>query len=97
MTKNWRVAVGTPERVAEKIAGWCEEADSSRVICHHHIGDMPHWKVVKNMTIFAEEVIPLLRPADRVKDAGPDKVRPTSSTERRADLMRSAASEVDAK
>ena len=62
MTKNWRVAVGTPERVAEKIAGWCEEADSSRVICHHHLGDMPHWKVVKNMTMFAEEVIPLLRP-----------------------------------
>ena len=24
--------------------------------------DMPHWKVVKNMTMFAEEVIPLLRP-----------------------------------
>jgi alkanesulfonate monooxygenase SsuD/methylene tetrahydromethanopterin reductase-like flavin-dependent oxidoreductase (luciferase family) len=62
MTKNWRVAVGTPERVAEKIAGWCDEADSSRVICHHHIGDMPHWKVVKNMTMFAEEVIPRLRP-----------------------------------
>jgi alkanesulfonate monooxygenase SsuD/methylene tetrahydromethanopterin reductase-like flavin-dependent oxidoreductase (luciferase family) len=62
MTKNWRVAVGTPERVAEKIAGWCEEADSSRVICHHHVGDMPHWKVVKNMTLFAEEVIPRLRP-----------------------------------
>ena len=68
MTKNWRVAVGTPERVAEKIAGWCEEADSSRVICHHHIGDMPHWKVVKNMTLFAEEVIPRLRPR---KQAGP--------------------------
>jgi alkanesulfonate monooxygenase SsuD/methylene tetrahydromethanopterin reductase-like flavin-dependent oxidoreductase (luciferase family) len=62
MTRNWRVAVGTPERVAEKIARWCEEADSSRVICHHHIGDMPHWKVVKNMTMFAEEVIPRLRP-----------------------------------
>jgi alkanesulfonate monooxygenase SsuD/methylene tetrahydromethanopterin reductase-like flavin-dependent oxidoreductase (luciferase family) len=72
MTKNWRVAVGTPERVAEKIAGWCEEADSSRVICHHHIGDMPHWKVVKNMTMFAEEVIPRLRPP---KGSTPELIR----------------------
>lgn len=26
------------------------------------IGDMPNWKVVKNMTLFAEEVMPLFRP-----------------------------------
>jgi hypothetical protein len=25
------------------------------------LGDMPHWKVVKNLTLFAEEVIPRLR------------------------------------
>jgi hypothetical protein len=24
---------------------------------------MPHWKAVKNLTLFAEEVIPLLRPS----------------------------------
>jgi len=24
---------------------------------------MPHWKAVKNMTLFAEEVIPRLRPS----------------------------------
>ena len=24
---------------------------------------MPHWKVVKNMTLFAEEVMPRFRPA----------------------------------
>jgi hypothetical protein len=23
-----------------------------------HFGDMPHWKTVKNLTLFAEEVIP---------------------------------------
>jgi alkanesulfonate monooxygenase SsuD/methylene tetrahydromethanopterin reductase-like flavin-dependent oxidoreductase (luciferase family) len=61
LTANWRVAVGTPQRVAESIAQWCEEADSSRVILNHHLGDMPHWKVVKNMTLFAEEVVPRLR------------------------------------
>jgi hypothetical protein len=26
-----------------------------------HVGDMPHWKTVKNLTLFAEEVIPRLR------------------------------------
>jgi len=61
LTQNWRVAVGTPERVANSIAQWCEEADSSRVIMNPHLGDMPHWKVVKNLTLFAEEVVPRLR------------------------------------
>ena len=26
------------------------------------VGDMPNWKVVKNMTLFAEEVMPHFRP-----------------------------------
>jgi alkanesulfonate monooxygenase SsuD/methylene tetrahydromethanopterin reductase-like flavin-dependent oxidoreductase (luciferase family) len=61
LKEQWRVAVGTPERVADLIAAWCEEAQSSRVVLLHHLGDMPHWKVVKSMTLFAEEVIPRLR------------------------------------
>ncbi len=61
LTQQWRVAVGTADDVASAIEQWCEEAQSSRIILHHHIGDMPHWKVVKNMTLFAEEVIPKLR------------------------------------
>ena len=75
LTQQWRVAVGTPDHVAESIAAWCEEAQSSRPILHHHIGDMPHWKVVKNMTLFAEEVIPKLRPhARRTHGGGQVKV-----------------------
>src|SRR5438874_1346793 len=27
-----------------------------------HVADMPHWKTVKNMTLFAEEVMPRLGP-----------------------------------
>jgi alkanesulfonate monooxygenase SsuD/methylene tetrahydromethanopterin reductase-like flavin-dependent oxidoreductase (luciferase family) len=65
LTTQWRVAVGTADDVASALNEWCEEAQSSRPILHHHIGDMPHWKVVKNMTLFAEEVIPKLRPAKR--------------------------------
>ena len=26
-----------------------------------HVADMPHWKTVKNLTLFAEEVMPRLR------------------------------------
>ncbi len=71
--KDWRVAVGSPQTVAEKIATWCEEAQSSRVITWLHMGDMPHWKVVKNMTMFAEEVMPQLR-ALRSQKASPKKL-----------------------
>jgi hypothetical protein len=37
------------------------QAQSSKVILHLHVGDMPHWKAVKNITLFAEEVIPRVR------------------------------------
>ncbi len=32
-----------------------------------HVGDMPHWKAIKNMTLFADQVIPRLRPAGGVQ------------------------------
>ena len=57
----YRTALGTPEQVAEKIAMWCEQAQSSKIILHMHVGDMPHWKAVKNLTLFAEEVMPRFR------------------------------------
>jgi len=60
-TTHSRIIAGTPERVAEAIARWTEEAQSSTLTCHLHLGDMPHWKTVKNLTLFAEEVIPRLR------------------------------------
>jgi alkanesulfonate monooxygenase SsuD/methylene tetrahydromethanopterin reductase-like flavin-dependent oxidoreductase (luciferase family) len=61
LTSIYRTVLGTPDQVAERIAFWCEEAQSSKVILHLHVGDMPHWKAVKNITLFAEEVIPRLR------------------------------------
>ncbi|HUZ21645.1 MAG TPA: LLM class flavin-dependent oxidoreductase [Acidimicrobiales bacterium] len=63
LTANSRVVCGSPETVAKAIEGWVEEAGTSRVICNLHLGDMPHWKTVKNLTLFAEEVIPRLRKA----------------------------------
>jgi alkanesulfonate monooxygenase SsuD/methylene tetrahydromethanopterin reductase-like flavin-dependent oxidoreductase (luciferase family) len=67
-TSNWddlvtinRIVAGTPEKVADAIGTWLEEAGSSRVNLNLTLGDMPNWKVVKNTTLFAEEVMPLLR------------------------------------
>ena len=61
MTEQFRVVAGTPDQVAEAMRKWIDEADSTRVNCHLHIGDMPHWKTVKSTTLFAEKVIPQLR------------------------------------
>jgi hypothetical protein len=61
LTSVYRTVLGTPDQVSERIAFWCEQAQSSRIIVHLHTGDMPHWKAVKNITLFAEEVIPRLR------------------------------------
>lgn len=56
-----RVICGAPQTVADTIAGWAEEAGSSRILLTLTHGDMPEWKAVKNMTLFAEEVIPRIR------------------------------------
>jgi luciferase-like monooxygenase len=61
LTSVYRTALGAPDQVAERIAFWCEQAQSSRIILHLYVGDMPQWKAVKNITLFAEEVIPRVR------------------------------------
>ena len=73
-TSNWddlvainRIVAGTPEKVADAIGNWLEEAGSSRVNLNLTLGDMPNWKVVKNTTLFAEEVIPRARAARRAR------------------------------
>jgi len=55
------VAVGTPEKVANQIGDWAAWMKSSHINGVMHVADMPHWKTVKNLTLFAEEVIPRLR------------------------------------
>jgi alkanesulfonate monooxygenase SsuD/methylene tetrahydromethanopterin reductase-like flavin-dependent oxidoreductase (luciferase family) len=56
-----RIIAGTAEQVADAVGTWIEEAATTRVNLNLTIGDMPHWKVVKNSTLFAQEVIPRLR------------------------------------
>jgi alkanesulfonate monooxygenase SsuD/methylene tetrahydromethanopterin reductase-like flavin-dependent oxidoreductase (luciferase family) len=56
-----RIACGSPQTVADLIAHWAEEAGCSRINVVLEHGDMPEWKTVKNMTLFASEVIPRVR------------------------------------
>lgn len=55
------ISVGTPEKVANELGGWCDQMKTTHLNSIMHVADMPHWKTVKNMTLFAEEVIPRVR------------------------------------
>jgi alkanesulfonate monooxygenase SsuD/methylene tetrahydromethanopterin reductase-like flavin-dependent oxidoreductase (luciferase family) len=68
--QDWRAIVGSPDTVAESLSRWLEETGAGRVLCHLHMGDMPHWKTVKNLTLFMEEVVPRVRGEVGVKLAG---------------------------
>ena len=56
------VIVGSPETVAAKLQEQLEEAGTSRVIIGANAGSKPRWLTMKSLTMFAEEVIPRLRP-----------------------------------
>jgi alkanesulfonate monooxygenase SsuD/methylene tetrahydromethanopterin reductase-like flavin-dependent oxidoreductase (luciferase family) len=55
------IAVGTPEKVANLIGEWTVRMGTNHINSVMHVADMPHWKAVKNLTLFAEQVIPRLR------------------------------------
>jgi alkanesulfonate monooxygenase SsuD/methylene tetrahydromethanopterin reductase-like flavin-dependent oxidoreductase (luciferase family) len=61
--KNWRAIVGSPETVARTLVEWAKDLEAGTFLCHLHVGDMPHWKTVKNLTLFAEQVMPRVRAA----------------------------------
>jgi alkanesulfonate monooxygenase SsuD/methylene tetrahydromethanopterin reductase-like flavin-dependent oxidoreductase (luciferase family) len=70
LSKAFFIAVGTPEKVANQLGQWGDWMGSSHINAVMHVADMPHWKMVKNLTLFAEEVIPRLRK----KSARPQRV-----------------------
>jgi alkanesulfonate monooxygenase SsuD/methylene tetrahydromethanopterin reductase-like flavin-dependent oxidoreductase (luciferase family) len=61
MVNIGRIACGAPDTVAETIVAWCEEAGCGRVNVVLENGDMPEWKIAKNTTMFANEVMPRIR------------------------------------
>ena len=61
LSKAFFIAVGTPEKVTNQLGHWAEWMGSNHINAVMHVGDMPHWKTVKNLTLFAEQVMPRLR------------------------------------
>lgn len=61
LATQFRVVAGTPATVIRKVEEWAQELGSNLVVFHPHCGNMPHWKVVRNMTKLADEVLPVLR------------------------------------
>jgi alkanesulfonate monooxygenase SsuD/methylene tetrahydromethanopterin reductase-like flavin-dependent oxidoreductase (luciferase family) len=53
--------VGSPETVRKKIAEWQEMLGFGIFIPLLQIGDMPHYRTVKNMELFATEVMPYFK------------------------------------
>ncbi len=61
ISTQFRVVACTPKTVAAKIEEWAAEMGTSKVLFYPHLGNMPHWKVVRNLTMLAQDVIPMLR------------------------------------
>jgi alkanesulfonate monooxygenase SsuD/methylene tetrahydromethanopterin reductase-like flavin-dependent oxidoreductase (luciferase family) len=55
------IAVGTAEKVANQIGEWGRLMGTNHFNIQGCLGNMPHWKVVKNLSMIAEGVIPRLR------------------------------------
>jgi alkanesulfonate monooxygenase SsuD/methylene tetrahydromethanopterin reductase-like flavin-dependent oxidoreductase (luciferase family) len=55
------VAVGTPDQVVNQLGEWGEFMGTSHFNILGAIGNMPNWKVVKNLSLIAEQVIPRMR------------------------------------
>ena len=61
VNESFFVAVGTADQVVEQLADWGQLMDTNHYNILGAIGNMPHWKVVKNLTLLAEDVLPRLR------------------------------------
>ena len=56
-----RIAIGSPDTVAQTVSAWAREARSSRIVLNMTHANMPEELTVKNLTLFANEVIPRIR------------------------------------
>jgi alkanesulfonate monooxygenase SsuD/methylene tetrahydromethanopterin reductase-like flavin-dependent oxidoreductase (luciferase family) len=55
------VAVGSADNVANMIGEWGEMMGTNHFNIQGALGDVPHWKVMKNLQLIGEEVIPRVR------------------------------------
>jgi len=61
VNESFFVAVGTAEQIVEQLSEWGEQMDTNHFNLLAAIGDMPHWKVVKNLSLLGQDVIPRMR------------------------------------
>lgn len=63
------IIVGSPETVRNQIGEYCDDVGAGGLLMGgSSMGPMPNWMVMKNMQIFAEEVMPEFREADGKPD-----------------------------
>ncbi|HWT91359.1 MAG TPA: LLM class flavin-dependent oxidoreductase [Solirubrobacteraceae bacterium] len=65
LVENGWVIAGSPETVASKLQETLEETGAGSVLLGVNSGSKPRWMTQKTLTMFAEEVIPRLRPGGR--------------------------------
>jgi alkanesulfonate monooxygenase SsuD/methylene tetrahydromethanopterin reductase-like flavin-dependent oxidoreductase (luciferase family) len=61
INESFFVAVGTPDQVVERLEEWGERLGTNHFNILGAIGNMPHWKVVKNLNFFGHDIIPRMR------------------------------------
>jgi len=61
VNESFFVAIGTAEQIVEQLSDWGEQMDTNHFNLLAAIGNMPHWKVVKNLSLLGQDVIPRMR------------------------------------
>ena len=63
------IIVGSPETVKNQLGEYCDTVGAGGMIgAGSPFGPMPNWMVMKNMQMYAEEIIPAFREADGLPD-----------------------------
>ena len=61
INESFFVAVGTADQVVERLEEWGETMGTNHFVFFGAPGNMPNWKVVKNMNFLAQDVMPRMR------------------------------------
>jgi alkanesulfonate monooxygenase SsuD/methylene tetrahydromethanopterin reductase-like flavin-dependent oxidoreductase (luciferase family) len=61
VNESFFVAVGTADDIVDRLSEWGEQMGTNHFNLLGAVGDMPHWKVVKNLSLLGQDVIPRMR------------------------------------
>ena len=83
LVKEGYIIVGSPDTVKNQLGQYCAQLGAGGVLnAGSAYGPMPDWMVMKNMQIFAEEVMPAFREADGKPDyLRTDRLAPMTTPE----------------